>query len=67
MVGSSGGKMVVNSEKWPGSVCGKGVQTNSFPCTVCKNGFTSGAVVTCRGYMTISGICDVTGQSRKLI
>ena len=26
MVGSSGGKMIVNSGKWPCSVCGKGVQ-----------------------------------------
>ena len=25
MVGSSGGKMVVNSGKWPCGVCGKGV------------------------------------------
>ena len=43
MVGSSGGKMIVNSGKW---VCGKGVQAN------CINRFTSGAVVcvvTCRG------------------
>ena len=36
MVGSSGGKMIVNSGKWPCAVCGKGVQTNSVPCTVCK-------------------------------
>ena len=54
MVGSSGGKMIVNSEKWPCDVCGKGVQANSVQCTVCKkkNGFTNGAVgcvVTCRG------------------
>ena len=33
MVGSSGGKMIVNSGKWP---CGKGVQANSVQCTVCK-------------------------------
>ena len=26
MVGSSGGKMIVNSGKWPCGVCGKGVQ-----------------------------------------
>ena len=30
MVGSSGGKMIVNSES------GKGVQANSVQCTVCK-------------------------------
>ena len=36
MVGSSGGKMIVNSGKWPCSVCGKGVQANSVQCTVCK-------------------------------
>ena len=33
MVGSSGGKMIVNSGKWP---CGKGVQANSVQCTVCE-------------------------------
>ena len=52
MVGSSGGKMIVNSGKWPCGVCGKLVQANSVQCTVCKNGFTSSAVVcvvTCRG------------------
>ena len=36
MVGSSGGKMIVNSRKWPCCVCGKGVQANSVQCTVCK-------------------------------
>ena len=35
MVGSSGGKMIVNSRKWPCCVCGKGVQANSVQCTVC--------------------------------
>ena len=53
MVGSSGGKLIVNSGKWPCGVCGKGVQANSVQCTVCKkNRFTNGAVVcvvTCRG------------------
>ena len=29
MVGSSGGKMIVHSGKWPCGVCGKGVQANS--------------------------------------
>ena len=32
-----------------------------------KNGFTNGAVVTCRGLLTVSGVDDVMGQSRKLI
>ena len=41
MVGSSGGKMIVNSGKWPCGVCGKRVQANSVQCTVCTNGFTS--------------------------
>ena len=36
MVGSSGGKMIVNSGKWPSGVCGKGVQANSVLCTLCK-------------------------------
>ena len=36
MVGSSGGKMIVNSGKWPCGVLGKGVQANSVQCTVCK-------------------------------
>ena len=53
MVGSTGGKMIVNSGKWPCGVCRKGVQAISVQCTVCKkNGFTNGAVVcvvTCRG------------------
>ena len=52
MVGSNGEKMIVNSGKWPCGVCGKGVQANSVQCTICKYGFTRGAVVcvvTCRG------------------
>ena len=36
MVGSSGGKMIVNSGHWPCGVCWKGVQANSVQCTVCK-------------------------------
>ena len=64
MVGSSGGKMIIKSGKWPCGVYGKGVQANSVQCTVCKkNGFTNGAVVcvvTCRGDV------DVMGQSRNL-
>ena len=54
MVGSSGGKMIVNSRKWPCGVCGKGVQANSVQCTVYKKRFTSGAVVcvvTCHGQL----------------
>ena len=30
MVGSSGGKMIVNSGKWPCGVCGKGVHETLF-------------------------------------
>ena len=36
IVGSSGGKMIINSGKSPCGVCGKGVQANSVQCTVCK-------------------------------
>ena len=53
MVGSSGGKIIVNSGKWPCGVCGKGVQANSvFSAQYVKNGLKKGAVVcvvTCRG------------------
>ena len=45
MFGSSSGKMIVYSGKWPCGVCRKGVQANSVQCTVCKYGFTNGAVV----------------------
>ena len=34
MVGSSGGKMIVNSKKWPCVICGKGMQTNAVQYTV---------------------------------
>ena len=37
LVGSSGGKMIVNSEKWPCGVCWIGDQATSVQCTVCKN------------------------------
>ena len=37
MVGSSGGKMIVNSVKEPCGSCGKGVQAIYVQCTVCKN------------------------------
>ena len=36
MVGSSDGKMIVNSGKLPSAVCGKGEEANSVQCTVCK-------------------------------
>ena len=36
MVGSSGGKMIVNCGKWPCGVYGKGIQANSVQCSVCK-------------------------------
>ena len=52
MVGSSGGKMIVNSGKWPCGVCGKGVRQTLFSAQYVKNGFTNGAVVcvvTCHG------------------
>ena len=52
MVGSSDGKMIVKSEKWPCGVCGIGVQAISVNAKYVKSGFTSGAVVyvvTCRG------------------
>ena len=35
MVGSSGGKKIVNSENWPCGVCVKGGQAKSVQCTVC--------------------------------
>ena len=34
MFGRSGGKMIVNSGKWPCGVSVKGVQANSVQCTV---------------------------------
>ena len=51
MVGSSGRKMIVNSGKWTCGVCGKEVQANTVPCTVCKKWIhkqCSGVWVTCR-------------------
>ena len=65
MVGSSSGKMIVNSGKWPCGVCWKVVYL--FSAQYVKIRFTSGAVVTCRGYLTVSGVGDVTGQSKNLI
>ena len=48
MVGSSCGKMIVNSGKWP---CSKGYRQTLFSAQYVKNGFTNGSmvcVVTCR-------------------
>ena len=36
MVGSNGGKIIVNSGKWLCNVCGEGVQSNAVQCTVYK-------------------------------
>ena len=36
-VGSSGGKMIIDSRKWPCGVCGKEAQVNSVQWTVCRN------------------------------
>ena len=35
MLGSSGGKMIINFGKWPCDVCGKEVHASSVKCTVC--------------------------------
>ena len=35
MVGSSGGKIIVNSGKWSYGVCGKRVHANTVQCTIC--------------------------------
>ena len=70
MVGSSGGKMIINSGKWPYGGCGKGVQTNSVQCTVCKKWIhkrCSGVRGDLLRYLTVLGVDDVMGQSRKLI
>ena len=63
MVGSSVGK-------WPCGVCGKGVQTNSVQCTVCKELIHK----RCSGVRgDLSRVADgfrcrhVMGQSMKLI
>ena len=70
MVGSSGGKMIVNSGKWPCGVCGKGVQANSVQCTVCKKWIhkrCSGVRGDLLRVADGSGVGYVTEQSRKLI
>ena len=65
MVGSSGGKMIVNSGKWPCGVSGKRGQANSVQFTVCIKWIHK----CCSGDLSlmISGVNDVTGQSKKLI
>ena len=35
MVGSTGGKMIINYGNWSCCVCGKGVKANSVQCTIC--------------------------------
>ena len=52
MDGSSGGKMIVNSGKWPCGVCGRGLRQTLFSAQYVRTEFTSGVVVcvvTCRG------------------
>ena len=52
MVGSSGGKMIVNLESGPVVSVGKEYRQTLFSAQYVKNGFTNGAVVcvvTCRG------------------
>ena len=36
IVGSSDGKIIVNSGKLPFGICGKAVQENAVKCTLCK-------------------------------
>ena len=67
MVGSSGGKMIENSGKWP---CGKGVQANYVKYTVCKKWIHK----PCSGLRgDLSLVVDsfrckrCAGQSKKLI
>ena len=50
LVGSSGGKMIVITGKWPCGVCWKTVHANSVQCTVCKKLDSQVVcVVTCHG------------------
>ena len=49
MVGSSGGKMIVNSGKWLVVSVGKEYRQTLFSARYVKNGFRNGAVVTCHG------------------
>ena len=62
MVGISGGHMIVNSGKWP---CRETLESAQYV----KGGFTSSVVVyvvTCRWYMTVSGVSDGTIQEADL-
>ena len=45
VVGSSGGKIIINSGKWPCRICGKEVQQTLLHSQYVKSGFTSGALV----------------------
>ena len=67
MVGSSGGKMIVNSGKWPCGVCGKGVHANSVQCTLCKKWIRKRSGVHGDLSLKVSGVSEVTGLSKKLI
>ena len=67
MVGSSGGKMIVNPGKWPCGVCGKGVQENSVQCTVCKKWIHKRCSGVRGDLLRVSGVGNVMGQSKKLI
>ena len=60
MVGSSGGKMIVNSGKW---LCWKRVQANFVKCTVSKKGIH-------KRYTGVRGdlsLVVVTVESKKMI
>ena len=49
---------------------GKECRKTLFSAQYVSEGFAGGAVVcvvTCRGYLMVSGVGDVTGQSRNLI
>ena len=62
--------MSVNSGKWLCGFCAKGLQANSVLCTVCKKWMhkqCSGVRGDCRWQLTVSGVSDVRGQSKKLI
>ena len=62
--------MIVNSRKWPCGVCRKGVQANSVQCTVYKKWIhkqCSGVYGELLQVADVTGVGDVTGQSKKLI
>ena len=71
MVGSSGGKLIVNSGKWSSGVCGKGVQEDSVQCTVCINWIHKRCSGVCGGLSLVDDgfrckRCDVTIQEADL-